>query len=154
MSTETEILEFFFDFMERKITFYMCNNFSSFQGIRYLFPPTQTYAQPPAKAGLSQNFHMRKCWIFLHLYIWVSENGLFLVSFQQMCWHNEQWRKLAMTESKILSQNLNTSLLVSLYFLVLIINPFLIVDRFSLLPSKLLAIEYFSVAEFISGLNY
>lgn len=108
--TKTKILEFFY-FMRKKITFYMCNNFNSFQIICSLFPPTQTYAQLPCKAGLSQNFHIRKCWIFAHFYIWISKNVPFPVCFKQMCRHNEQWRQLPVTEPKILPRNLNTSYL-------------------------------------------
>lgn len=99
------------NFYQEKATFYMCNYFNNSQGICYLFSPTQTYAQLAGMAVLSENFHMRKCWILPYFYIWKSEN----VSFKQLHWHNEQWRRMPTTESKILSQHLKASLLLIPY---------------------------------------
>lgn len=97
--------------MRKKLTFYMCNHFNSFQVICSHFPPTQNICTATLQSRSFTELSDQKGWILAHFSIWMSKNVLFPVSFKQMRWHHEQWRQLAVTEPKILPENLNTSCL-------------------------------------------
>lgn len=101
--------------MRRKITFYMCNNFNSFQIICSLFSHSNIWTVTLQRKVFSHSFHIRKCWIYVHFNIWIFLNVPSPVSFKQMCRHNEPERQLALTEPQMLPRDLNTSYLHALF---------------------------------------
>lgn len=72
-------------FMRRKIIFYMCNNFISFQVICSLFPPTQTYAASTLQRKVFHTVFMLENAGILHILIFeYLKNVPFPVSFKQL----------------------------------------------------------------------